>query len=216
MARLSLEQQCKNISLELHEISLQYEGDPEPALLRYFESLGYIGSHVEGATILTALKALMLDALTEHNIFQDRKDACCRYLEAQLTILKDRTDLLVSSIAKTNRKSFIRNANEILSQSFIKGLYPSLTVDCLLAIFDAIDTNVFQNVVIKISEDPYGYRAGWPDLTIVKDKEVQFIEVKTTDKLHNSQLNTIPVMMSVLPYKFSVYRLTRAGSGLAS
>jgi hypothetical protein len=207
MAKISLEQQCKNISLELYEINLQYSGDPEPAALRYFESLGYIGAYVEGTTILITLKALMLDALSENNIFHDRNDACCRYLEAQLVILKDKIDLLVSSIAKTSRESFVRNATEILNQPFIKGHYPSLTLDCLLAIFDAIDTDVFQKLVMKISEDPYGYRAGWPDITIIKGKEVQFIEVKTTDALHSSQLKTIPVMMAVLPYKFSVYRL---------
>lgn len=107
MARISLNQQCENLSIELHEICLQYEGKPEPALLRHFESIGYVGSCVEGGTMLTALKALMLDALAEFNTFKDRKDACCRYLEAQLTILKDKSDLLIRSIAKTGKNRFL-------------------------------------------------------------------------------------------------------------
>lgn len=209
MTRIYLEQQCKNLSLELHEINFQYEGAPEPALLKYFESLGYRGSYVEGATILIVLKALMLDVLAENNLFQDRKDACCRYLEAQLCILKDKLDLLILSISEIKRDSFIKNATEILSQKFIQELYPSLGIDCLIALFDAIDASIFQKLVLKISEDPYVYRAGWPDLVIIKDKEVQFIEVKTTDNLHDSQLKTIPAKMAVLPYKFSVYRLSR-------
>ena len=70
MASISLEQQCKNLSMELYDIKLKYDGDPEPALLKHFESLGYVGSYVEGAAILTALKALMLNTLAENNIFK--------------------------------------------------------------------------------------------------------------------------------------------------
>lgn len=208
MSKMSLEQQCKNLSLDLHDICLSYEGKPEPALLKYFESLGYVGSHVEGGMMLIAIKALMLDALAELNTFKDRKDARCRYLEAQLTILKDKSDYLIRSIAKTDKTAFIANVEEILHEPLIKSLYPSLGTDCFVALFDASETKTFENVARKICEDPYGYRSGWPDLTIIKDSEVQFIEVKTTDKLHKSQIKTIPAMMSVLPYKFSVYRVS--------
>jgi hypothetical protein len=209
MARISLSQQCESLSLELHEIQLQYEGKPEPALLKHFENLGYIGSHIEGFTILTAVKALMLDKLAEYNTFNDRNDACCRYLEAQLTILKDKTSALISSIALTNKSTFLKNIQEIIEQPFIKSQHPGLSAKCCEAIFDAIDTDIFINLAEKIAEDPYKFRNGWPDLTIVKGKEIQFIEVKTTDKLHNSQLTTIPAMRNILPYSFSVYRVTK-------
>lgn len=49
----------------------------------------------------------------------------------------------------------------------------------------------------------------WPDLTIVKGNEVKFIEVKTTDKLHKSQLVTIPTFRKIIPYDFSVCRVIR-------
>ena len=68
---------------------------------------------------------------------------------------------------------------------------------------------LFVDVAKKFSEDPYTYRSGWPDLIIVKGKEVKFIEVKTTDKLHKSQLVTIPTFRKIIPYDFSVCRVSR-------
>ncbi len=35
---------------------------------------------------------------------------------------------------------------------------------------------------------PYEYRSGWPDLTVIDKSGVSFIEVKTTDSLHESKL----------------------------
>lgn len=118
----------------------------------------------------------MLDKLAEYNTFNDRNDACCRYLEAQLTILKEKTSVLISSIALTNKSTFLKNIQEIIEQPFIKSQHPGLSAKCCEAIFDAIDTDVFINLADKIAEDPYKFRNGWPDLTIVKGKEIQFIE----------------------------------------
>jgi hypothetical protein len=209
VSKTTLDQQCESLFLELKDIHLQYTGKPEPALLKHFEHLGYVGSHLEGLALLTVLKALMLDKLAEHNIFHDRNDACCRYLEAQLTILKDKTDDLISSIKRTNKKVFLNNIREILDQPFIQRDHPGLSIRCCEALFDAIDASIFVKLAKKIAEDPYTFRNGWPDLTIVKGKDVQFIEVKTTDKLLKSQLISIPVMRKILPYSFSVYRVLK-------
>jgi hypothetical protein len=35
--------------------------------------------------------------------------------------------------------------------------------------------------------DPYEYRRGWPDIVVVKPNIVRFYEVKTRDRLHDSQ-----------------------------
>ncbi|WP_371264495.1 VRR-NUC domain-containing protein, partial [Salmonella enterica] len=55
----------------------------------------------------------------------------------------------------------------------------------------------------------YQYRSGWPDLTLIRDKSIKFVEVKTTDNLHKSQLTTIPVILDVLPNTIVVCRVKR-------
>ena len=209
MKRSSLEDQCKELNLPFEEIQLDYEGRPEPALLDYYESLGYVGSFLEGHTFLTVLKALMLDRLAALNTFNDRNDACTRFLEAQLTIHRDKVDEIINSIKDTSKKRFLDNLKDIFSQPFIQREYPNLSFECCIALFDAIDTQLFVDVAKKFSEDPYTYRKGWPDLTIVKNNKVKFIEVKTTDKLHKSQLVTIPTFRKIIPCDFSVCRVYR-------
>lgn len=209
MKRSSLEKQCKELDLPLDELQLDYEGRPEPALLKYYESLGYVGSSIEGYTFLTVLKALMLDKLAALNTFNDRNDACTRYLEAQFTIHKDKADEIIKSIKNTSKKKYLSNLKEIFNQPFIQNEYPNISFECCVALFNAIDKQVFVDVARKFSEDPYQYRKGWPDLIVVKGKEVKFIEVKTTDKLHKNQLVTIPTIRKIIPYDFSVCRLVR-------
>ena len=41
---MKLEMQCEKLSIELKDISLNYSGKPEPAVLKYFEDQGYIGT----------------------------------------------------------------------------------------------------------------------------------------------------------------------------
>lgn len=203
-----LSEQCEILKIDLVDIKLEFTGCPEPAALQYFEKEGYIGSCNEGTMMLTILKALMLDKLSELNLFKDRNDACCRYLEAQFTILEKNIDSIIRSISTTKRDQFIDNFKEIITQPFIQKEHPGNSINVAVALFDAINTNTFINLAKKFSEDPYSYRSGWPDLTLVKDNKVYFIEVKTTDKLHKSQLKTIPAIMEVLPYDFSVLRIS--------
>lgn len=209
MKRTSLENQCAELNLPLEKIQLDYEGRPEPALLKHYESLGYIGSFIEGLAFLTVLKALMLDKLAALNTFNDRDDACSRYLEAQFTIHKDKVGEIISSIKTTSKEKYLSNLKEIFSQLFIQSEYPQLSFECCVALFDAIDKHTFVEVAKKFAEDPYVYRNGWPDLIIVKGKEVRFIEVKTTDRLHKNQLLTIPTFRKILPYEFLVCKVLR-------
>lgn len=207
--RKNLKAQCDEIGIGFIEIELDYSGRPEQALLTFFQEKGFVGATAEGGTILTFLKACFLDKLSEYNYFSSRSDACSRYLEAQFTILKDSIDVVINSIDNLTREIFIANAKEILDHPFIKSIYPDLRLDILIELYSALDLNTVKKIAYKLAENPYSYRSGWPDLVIAKENVLQFIEVKTTDKLHNSQLYTIPVMKEIIPFEFLVYRLKK-------
>lgn len=209
ISMMSLTKQCSELSLEYETINISYEGRPEKALLVYYESLGYIGISSEGSGILTVLKAFMLDKLAQYNSINNRNDACTRYLEAQLTILKEKKEEIISSISSVSKTRYLSNFQEIISQPFIAIEYPELNLEFASAMYDAININIYIALANKFIEDPYKYRSGWPDLTLIKGNEVQFIEVKTSDKLHASQLITIPIMRKILPFTFRVCKVTR-------
>lgn len=209
LSKLPLAKQCEQVGINLETLKLSYQGRPEAALLKHYEEQGYTGVNYEGTGILTVIKALALDKLADLNYFHDRNDACTRYLEAQLTILRDSTSEIISSIKRTTKERFISNFKEIIEKPRIKSDYPYLSIEFASKLFDAIGKETFVNILAKLAEEPYTYRNGWPDLTLVKGKEVLFIEVKTTDKLHESQLITIPEMRTILPSEFKVCKVVK-------
>lgn len=209
ISELPIEKQCHEINIDFEIIDLNYKSNPEKDLLKYFNDKGYVGCYYEGISIFTILKALMLNELYKHNYFGSRDDACSRYLEAQLVILKDKSSEIIQSISKIDKQTFLSNFTEIINNKFISIRYPDLSISFANALFDAIDSSIFIKLANKINEDPYRFRSGWPDLTIVNNEDVQFIEVKTTDNLHLSQLDTIPLMREILPFKFRVVKLRK-------
>lgn len=209
LSKLPLEKQCQELALDFDTIHLEFDHNPEKSLLNHFKKEGYGGCYHEGISIFTVLKALMLNELAINNFLRSRKDACSRYLEAQFVILKDKLENIILSISKTDKTTYLNNFKEIMETEFISMEYPDLSIEFAGAIFDAIDSKIFINLANKIGDDPYSLRSGWPDLTIVKGIDVQFVEVKTTDKLHLSQLNTIPLIRKILPYKFRVIKLKK-------
>lgn len=205
---MSLVKQCSKLSIEFNEIQAVYSGKPETAALNLFKKNGFIGTADEGYTFKTILKALILDELSAVNTFNDRSDACVRYLEAQLEIHKDKLDHFISSSSKTKKRRVISNLKEIAKQDYIKS-YHSFSAGLAIAVFKSVSRESLTLLLSKFSENPYSYRNGWPDLTLVRKREVRLVEIKTTDKLHASQLETIPMLQQILPCKVSVLRIKR-------
>ena len=48
---------------------------------------------------------------------------------------------------------------------------------------------------------------GWPDLTLLRGTELKFVEVKTTDRLHGSQVDTYLNVAVPLGLKFEIVQL---------
>jgi hypothetical protein len=114
---------------------------------------------------------------------------------------------IFEAIQSIEKPSFLRNFEEIISDSFVRDTYPGLTLSFASAFIDAVTRNEIENITKKIFSSPYTYRAGWPDLTLVKGEKVKFVEVKTTSKLISSQLRTISDMRQLIQAEFIVVRL---------
>jgi hypothetical protein len=206
---IPLDEQCLNLSLELKNITVESLSNPEFQSFKWFKNKGCEGAYCEGGAILTILKALALNKLVELNTFKSRGDACKRFLEAQFTILKENKNEILESITLTTNKEFLDNFSEIISYTFVQEAYPGLTINFARQFLKAIERRSLVLVAEKLFESPYEYRKGWPDLTLVKNGEVKFIEVKTTDKLHQSQIQIFNQFRPLLPAQFEVLRLKK-------
>lgn len=206
----ALAKQCMKLDLKMETIKLKEVDRPEYSAYRYFKSRGFTGAYCEGGAILTALKALCLDVLAQHNTFKSRADACNRYFEAQCTILADKKNLLLDAIQHTNKSRYLANFKEMYSSRYhVRSAYHGLSLDFMAKLYDCGYDSIFYNIANRFMEDPYQYRCGWPDLTLVKDDELRFVEVKTTDMLHKNQIITIQTMREVIPSGFSVIKVIK-------
>ena len=161
---------------------------PEQLVLERFREQGALGCWCEGGSINLLMKAASLDVLAKHNTFHDRRDAIRRYFEAQCTILQSHQQEVIASMARVDRMAIVRAAEEICADDFVRAAYPRIRSDFLVLLWEVLGSSRLVPIATKFFVRPYDYRSGWPDLTLVERERVRFVEVKTTDHLHEAQI----------------------------
>lgn len=205
---LPLDEQCQMMGIGCEIVhGLEFGGHPEYAAWRHFSSLGYSGAYCEGGPILLLIRAAALDVLTSLNNFNSRQDACSRFTEAQLTIHQKHSDLILGAIRSADTDHVARGFKEIYASLMIQDCYPGLTEEVMASLFLALGNERLAQITAAIMEAPYSYRAGWPDLTMTKGGQMLWAEVKTTDRLHMSQISTLHRMKPLLPGCIQVVHL---------
>jgi hypothetical protein len=211
--RLPLREQCQSISIEFRMRTWDAASSPEIYCYNLFAEQGHIGSYCEGGGFGAALKALCLDALTEASIFHGtcidaREDACLKGMVGLAHIEAPKLEIIFKQIRQTTKAKYLDSFSEIISYKLIRELYPGLSLEFADALFDAVPKKGFEQLARWVSKDP-NHRNGWPDLTLVKGGRLSFVEVKTTDKLHHSQLVTIPSLVREIGADVSVLQLKK-------
>lgn len=190
----------------------------ETAVLDHYRNDGWRGYSGEGGLILNLIKAMsfpkidisnrstFIEALYAQNVsfqrdrfevawlLQNVKDATPRQI-------KNNFEIMASRKAHTiNYGSFTSTCNGSMLDHF-----PNLELYMFLELFDALGRDKLFDVASIFSSNPYSYRNGWPDITIWKNGEVKFFEVKAPgDKLHNSQKAIINTFLKPLGLDFAL------------
>ena len=196
----SLEVQCEHIGWPLQVMRARYLGDrrwddgeisdvrAEDVVAARIAAEGHLCTWCEGGSINLLMKAAALDVLVNRNFFSHRTDAIRRYLEAQFTILKEFESDLLACIRNVSAGRLSENIAEICADPFIREAYPRVRQDFLISLSSVLETEFLSQVATIFIAKPYEYRSGWPDLTVIDNRAVSFVEVKTTDRFHGSQL----------------------------
>ena len=208
---LPLVTQCEKLSLPMQVLEWNKSKKPEIWALEYFSSLGYIGAYCEGGAIGIVLKALCLDSLTRTSHFYGtplnaREDACLKGIVTLAEKNEDQLNSIMEEIYATNRSKYLLACEEILSYPLINEWYPGLSIVFLEKMYDAFTKDEYCLIAKWISINRE-HRNGWPDLTLVKEGIIRFIEIKTTDKLHNSQLITILAIKQLINADIQIVKL---------
>lgn len=200
LPKASLAQQCEGIGWSLIDLPAQKHdkrswsidggkaGLPEEVVGRMYASSGAHVSFCEGGSVLLLMKAAALETLAKRNTFSDRSDAIARYLEAQLTILTEHTTEIVETVRSITPDALARNVNELAENSTLRSFFPRVDPEFMLELYKQMGSDKLADLLLAFSVAPYDYRAGWPDLILLSNGSMKFIEVKTSDKLLDTQL----------------------------
>lgn len=161
---------------------------PEELVAQKLRGCGAKVSWCEGGSFNLLMKAACLELLAARNIFNDRQDTRRRFFEAQCAILRAQQDDIVEAVRACSADEVARNIDELCSDRFVRESYPNVTPEFLKSLYRATGAQLLARITQVFAADPYAHRAGWPDLTVIVEAQVRFVEVKTTDKLHESQL----------------------------
>lgn len=217
--KASLLDQCSEIGWTLTDVLAQKHdkriwsldgglpGFPEDVVGQMYARSGASVSFCEGGSALLLMKAAALQALVRLNTFNDRLDAVTRYLEAQMTILTEHTAEIIETVRTITPDALVRNVSELTENPTLKSFFPRVNKAFILELYEQLGNDKIADILREFSTAPYDYRAGWPDLIVIKNGVMKLIEVKTSDKLLDSQLRFAKGIGIPLAFDCGVVRL---------
>ncbi len=167
----------------------------EGAALQHYRGFGWEGAASEGGLILTLIKAASFAPLPERHA-----DTFVEALYAQnVAFEEDRheIDALLRNVGQATRPQIEANwARIAASTGSTPRFYPSVRKDHVLGLFESLGPARLKNIAAIFATAPYDLRAGWPDLTLWRDGEIRFVEVKAPgDSMHAKQVRLISTVL---------------------
>ena len=216
--RRSLADQCAEIGVPFSRIELPRDHAgwkvsgkpylrPEHAVAALMRADGWTCATCEGGAMLLLMKAACLQRLMELNKL-GATDSLRRFLEAQFVINAQNIDSIIAAIATTSIDQVCANFEAIYAAG-VDEYYPGVSVDLIRQLHGALGP-LLPRIAARFATDPYAFRAGWPDVTAVRDGMILLREVKTSDKLHASQMQTIGGMLIAEGMPVDVLQLVAA------
>ncbi|MGK0235535.1 MAG: hypothetical protein ACI9EK_002074 [Psychroserpens sp.] len=189
----------------------------EKAAFSIYEADGFIGCCEEGALLKFLLKCASVrvcDWLLESD--SQRGIEGIYAIQNEENNIVDKRDLVwacnsqyYGDLLANVKNSNIDKISEVAKVcDYIADGHMKVTDKSLIEVmFSIIGNENLLKIAKTFKSEPYTYRAGWPDLTLMKDGVLEFIEVKApNDRLQKSQkiiYETIFKKLS-LPFKYSV------------
>jgi hypothetical protein len=190
----------------------------EEAVLAHFKTDGWRGYSGEGGLLLNLIKAMSFKSVAPRNR--------ATYIEAlyahNVAFAEDRfpVEEMLAQVAISDRHVIERNfelmaSREVLavqyegfsstSSTSMLDFFPGLERWMFVELLEVAGNALLHSIASKFSQSPYEYRRGWPDITMWKNGELRFIEVKSPgDRLYESQRVIVNEFAKPLGLNFSL------------
>lgn len=202
ISKLSLKKQCAELGLPIEQMPRSNGSRPEINAYNALIREGYEVTHCEGKGIGFILKGMCLDSLTKTSCFREypdmaRNDACIKGIGTLAGKGSKELRLIINEIISVRKSKYMHACRELLAHKDTPVFSPSVSIQFADAAFETLSKWQWTRLAEWISlKGEHGN--GWPDLTLIRDGELKFAEVKTTDKLHHSQIITISALQKII------------------
>lgn len=177
----------------------------EEAVLSHYKMNGWRGYSGEGGLLLNLIKAMSfkevgyrnratyIEALYAQNVaFEEDRFASATLLQQVLVsdtaTVEKNFEVMASREITVERYAGIGSSESTSMLDFFPGLERWMFVDLLAT----AGNTLLHKIASKFAENPYEYRRGWPDITMWREGELRFVEVKGPgDRLSESQKKII-------------------------
>lgn len=190
----------------------------ERAVLSHLEREGWRGFWGEGGLLLNLIKCMSfpelplhhrltyIEAIYAQNIaFNNEKVPVKRLLSTLLEATPAQVQRNFSLML--DRGPFVTKRGPVTSTSTgsVLDFFPGLEPWMLVELFQVAGHDLLHRIASTFARDPYEYRRGWPDLTVWKDGQLRFVEVKAPgDSLGKSQKTIAATFSAPLGLDFSL------------
>ena len=182
----------------------------ESAALGWFMDRGWSGCAGEGGLILNLIKAMSFKELPMR-----LRDTYIEALYAQnVAFDEDRYDpqTLLRNVRFATSQQVARNVNRMTGHNSYRfhsrsslTYFPNVNRLHILGLYHALGNQAILQIAEIFIHDSYKYRKGWPDLTLWRNKQVVFKEIKSPkDSLRPSQRTIIKEILLPLGLNVSV------------
>lgn len=190
----------------------------EEAVLAHFRIDGWRGYSGEGGLLLNHIKAMSfksiaprnrstyIEAIYAQNVAFAEDHFPLEQMLAQVKIsdrhvVERNFDLMTSRMALVVQHEGFSSTSSTSMLDFFPGLERWMFVELL----EVAGNSLLHSIASKFSQAPYVYRRGWPDITMWKNGELRFVEVKAPeDRLHESQRTIITEFVKPFGLHFSL------------
>ena len=248
MSLLPLSKQCFFMNVPLEELSLDYCGSPEKAVLDYLAGLSKLAYFTENTFGVHVAQFFMFkyqydiaikNELNLYSIDFTANDCERKYIYDELLknldekIAKvgydtiDDNYQLIQKLNKQPKESVtiisinlddegkanvstreLRDENgQFIMTFFHQDVWD---IEFYRNLYSALGAKFIHKLINFIVYNPYRYATGWPDI-LVLEEEPYFIEVKTNDRFHISQITTMPDVIDKLGIPIKCVRVKNRG-----
>jgi len=218
----SLPRQCAFLGFPINDLQIDYYGRSELAAMDYLRELELRTCYSEGGIIILVLYSLCFDRLYRlgRKHWGGLKGARS-WMYTSFTcygeLLDQHPELhkkMMEDISATDEDTMLRAFDTLKGWQGHPDFWMYrnwVGVDHAMArdTFRTLGKERLKKIARLFFTDPYAFQKGWPDLACIDGERLRLIEVKTSDRLHISQLITIPEMVATAQLDVEVVRLRR-------